>query len=316
MYRISTTRCGVVLIPLLPAIPRISLNHHLHRNRLWTKRCALHADATPCTTDENVLPNLVSWLVANGAVGLGPTEGLGLFNDPTTGERGLACAAPWTPAPSILARVPLRLALVDVDGDKEDVFSYDDAPWSVRLACKLLRERAKGPASPWSHYIAALPVQVPRALDTLRWDSGLALAREYPAMARLIDEAAWLEADAWARLSPEATGGSTRDEFGWAMGVCHSRAFATPGRESKSIRMLIPLVDMINHAGDIAFTGPGGGFEPFDNLEWKVVAPGANGNNTDEWAIHLISRVDGADDPVVGQEVFMSYGERVSTWSW
>jgi hypothetical protein len=208
------------------------------------------------------------------------------------------------------------LALVDVDGDKEDVFSYDDAPWSVRLACKLLRERAKGPASPWSHYIAALPVQVPRALDTLRWDSGLALAREYPAMARLIDEAAWLEADAWARLSPEATGGSTRDEFGWAMGVCHSRAFATPGRESKSIRMLIPLVDMINHAGDIAFTGPGGGFEPFDNLEWKVVAPGANGNNTDEWAIHLISRVDGADDPVVGQEVFMSYGERVSTWSW
>lgn len=53
-----------------------------------------------------------------------------------------------------LVRLPLRLALTDHPGDEEsNQLVYEGAPWSVRLAAKLLREAAKSEASPWFPFI-------------------------------------------------------------------------------------------------------------------------------------------------------------------
>lgn len=44
------------------------------------------------------------------------------------------------------------------------------APWSVRLAAKLLREKSRGAGSPWSAYLAILPKVVPSTLTAFEWE--------------------------------------------------------------------------------------------------------------------------------------------------
>ncbi len=71
---------------------------------------------------------------------------------------------------TVLLRVPLALALTDHAGDADsNARLYEGAPWSVRLAAKLLRERARGNASPWQPYVRALPQVVPCPLTTWSW---------------------------------------------------------------------------------------------------------------------------------------------------
>jgi hypothetical protein len=58
------------------------------------------------------------------------------------------------PAQAQLVAVPLRLALTDhPDDEASNALLYEGAPWSVRLAAKLLREAALGPQSAWWPYL-------------------------------------------------------------------------------------------------------------------------------------------------------------------
>ena len=59
----------------------------------------------------------------------------------------------------------MRIALLDDEpGSEECDIDFDnDVPWSVRLACKLLRLKAQGDASPWKPYLDSLPEYVPSA---------------------------------------------------------------------------------------------------------------------------------------------------------
>lgn len=61
-------------------------------------------------------------------------------------------------------RIPLSIAITDHMGDQEsNKLIYKGAPWAVRLACKILREKAKGPNSPWHLY---LQVHNPACMDS------------------------------------------------------------------------------------------------------------------------------------------------------
>ena len=54
----------------------------------------------------------------------------------------------------LVFRIPMRLALSDHDDhESSEVSLFEGAPWSVRLACRLLRERAAGAASPRFPYL-------------------------------------------------------------------------------------------------------------------------------------------------------------------
>ncbi len=67
-----------------------------------------------------------------------------------------------------------------------------------------------------------------------------------------------------------AAGGATAAEWQWALSVVHSRTFANaaPGG-GVGVRMLVPLADFLNHAGDELQLGPSGqpmGVKVTDNV--------------------------------------------------
>lgn len=58
------------------------------------------------------------------------------------------------PAGAVVLEVPLSLALTDhLDDAESNSLLEAGSPWAVRLACKLLRERAQGPQSAWWPYL-------------------------------------------------------------------------------------------------------------------------------------------------------------------
>jgi hypothetical protein len=60
----------------------------------------------------------------------------------------------------VVFRIPMRLAISEFPGDDTlNGVVYDGAHWSVRLATKLLRERAQAAASPWNSYLQACAAQ-------------------------------------------------------------------------------------------------------------------------------------------------------------
>jgi hypothetical protein len=91
------------------------------------------------------------------------------------------------------------------------------APWSVRLACKLVRQCAAGASSPWAPYLRVLPRHVPTPLDTFSWEQLEAL--RYSPVAEAFHAADWLRSDAAAHSSEEARGGLGGQELYWALSV-------------------------------------------------------------------------------------------------
>ena len=57
-------------------------------------------------------------------------------------------------------RIPMRLAISDFPGDAAlNGLMFDGAHWSVRLATKVLLERAQAAASPWYPYLQARTIR-------------------------------------------------------------------------------------------------------------------------------------------------------------
>ncbi|GIL72494.1 hypothetical protein Vretifemale_2854, partial [Volvox reticuliferus] len=257
--------------------------------------------------DESDLQNFLSWLVANGVQGIGQ-EGskLALFQS-ENGERGLMCEEPVSKGDVVL-EVPLRLALTDHSEDAEsNQLLYPGAPWSVRLACKLLRHLAAGKRSPWAPYIKVLPRHVPAPLESFTWEDISAL--RYPSAQEALHSADWLRADAFMATSEEARGGLGEEAFRWALSVVHSRTFANaaPGG-GVGVRMLVPLVDMLNHGGDEVVAGSlglgGNKVVATDTVRWDLLPPARSSSGG--WSM----AVSATKDLQPGQEVLLSYGER------
>ncbi|GIL55730.1 hypothetical protein Vafri_11264 [Volvox africanus] len=207
-----------------------SLSSSLHTSSRYfiastaLQSAAAEAPSSPATEgsndDESDLHNFLSWLVANGVKGIGQ-EGskLALFQN-ENGERGLVCEEPISKGDMVL-EVPLRLALTDHPGDEEsNQLLYPGAPWSIRLACKLLRHLAAGTRSPWAPYIKVLPRHVPAPLESFSWEEISAL--RYPAVQEALHSADWLRADAFMATSEEARGGMGEEAFRWALSVRRS----------------------------------------------------------------------------------------------
>jgi hypothetical protein len=262
------------------------------------------------------LEEFQGWLLANGAEGVGAR--VGIFEG-AGGARGLAALRPARAGEALL-KVPLRLAIVDYPGgavdDTDHPPPFEGAPWSARLAARLLRLRAAGAASPWAPYVAALPAAPPPGLS---WAGARALGGYAPARAAL-GRAAWLAAAAAAAAAaaPAAFGldsntgaAGARAAVEWALSVVHSRTFApavalssTNSTTNGPARMLVPLVDFLDHAGDAA-AAPWGAPDPLptarDNARWDVVTKLGG----DAFMVVSATR-----DLPAGAELLLSYGER------
>lgn len=216
---------------------------------------ATAAEAEAVAGDGQSLSNFLAWLLANGAEGVGAPGSKAALYEGENGERGLVAVAALARGDSVL-KVPLKMAVTDHEEDEEgNALVYRGAPWSVRLAAKVLRLRAQGAACPWYPYVQVLPRKVPSPPTSFSWEDVQAIG--YDPLRRELDSAAWLAASAAGALDAAATGGASRSRLDWALSVVHSRTFANMARSGGSVRMLVPLVDMLNHAGDVATAPPG-----------------------------------------------------------
>ena len=129
-----------------------------------------------------------------------------------------------------------------------------NAPWGVRLACRLLQERTKGSDSTFAPYVALLPDSVPGS--PLLYTDDEVTSLQYPpavAEAREMRDAV----QTWFRKleseAPASLAGADLEAFKRAVSVVHSRTYgiasAAEGNEGY-FRALLPLADLLNHGGD------------------------------------------------------------------
>ncbi|KAK9867596.1 hypothetical protein WJX84_003298 [Apatococcus fuscideae] len=246
----------------------------------------------------------MSWLEAQGVTGFGrSSDKLSIF-EADAGQRGIIAIQDIAEGEQ-LVRLPLRLALTDHPRDEEsNRLVYEGAPWSVRLAAKLLREASKGEDSAWFPFIQALPTSINTPLD-YEWE--VLQQVEDPYMGQALDSAGWLTQDAYPRLDPHAIGNASREEFEWAHQVVLSRTFGSAGEDGGvGVRFLMPILDMLNHGGDqtpLLLSDPP---MAMDDVRWNLVAPDSSGSEQDNWEIVLTAnKAVQAND-----EVLLSYGER------
>ncbi|GAX76985.1 hypothetical protein CEUSTIGMA_g4432.t1 [Chlamydomonas eustigma] len=250
------------------------------------------------------LSNFLGWLISNGVEGLeGESRKAGLYEG-ENGERGMVSLQDLK-AGETLFRVPLKLALTDFPEDEEsNALLYKGAPWSVRLSAKLLRQVAAGSSCPYWPYLQVLPQQVPAPLETFCWEDMQDI--QYGPGQASLHEYNWLVSDAYSRCTPKSIGGASQELFQWAMSVVHSRTFgnASPGG-GVGVRMLVPMVDMLNHGGDVTESGmlADPNHSATDNVRWDVTQ---RSDGTWEMVVSATQAVP------AGYQLLLSYGERSS----
>ncbi|KAL6785315.1 hypothetical protein ACKKBG_A03330 [Auxenochlorella protothecoides x Auxenochlorella symbiontica] len=276
-----------------PGKPRTSLQGKI--------QAGLKSEASkPAQPTKDALGTFLSWALQNGVSGIGSKESkVALFEGQDVDSRGLV-AVKDVKAGEILLRVPARLAITDADKDGPPP-PYPGAPWSLTLASRLLSLREGAAGSAWEPYLEVLPRNAPSPWLDVTWEA-LQIVQYPPARAEL-DRLGWIVHEGIAAARAQGASWSTAD-FHWALGLVHSRTFGSAGkRGGVGVRMLVPLVDMINHAGDETPESWSPGAEPVsrDNARWDMV-PQLGGR----WTV----AVSATQDIAAGSELLLSYGER------
>jgi hypothetical protein len=261
---------------------------------------------------------LVRWCVERGATGSGLSVRL---PDDTNKGRGLEASRDIEVDEAVLA-LPLQMGICDSqEGHPPESWeTMSNAPWGVRLACRLLQERAKGDASEYAPYLALVPHSVPGS--PLHWTDDEVLGLQYPPAvteAKEMRDAVRKWHGILLETCPTSLGGSEADAhadyeaFASAVSVVHSRTYGVASGASGEgyFRALLPLADLLNHGGDEY--GPRDGraeqarehsrWPPsvsVDNIAWSAL----DDSGTVEFA--ATKRID------AGVEALMSYGERTN----
>ena len=147
-----------------------------------------------------------------------------------------------------MLRLPLEMGICDYqDGHPPETWEVmSNAPWGVRLACRLLQERTKGSDSTFAPYVALLPDSVPGS--PLLYTEDEVASLQYPpavAEAREMRDAV----QTWFRKleseAPASLAGADLEAFKRAVSVVHSRTYgiasAAEGNEGY-FRALLPLL--------------------------------------------------------------------------
>ena len=272
--------------------------------------------ADDMSADIERIQTLVGWCVERGARGSGLTVAIEGANE---GGRGLEATRDVAAGECVLA-TPLTLGIVDdEDGHPESARGVmRDAPWGVRLACRVLQETKLGEASEYAPYVATLPNRV--ATSPIHYDAQTIAEVQYPpAMSEIreMQDACRSWHEKLREKAPEALGDAFFDyeAFANAVGVVHSRTYGVAGDDASGeqsatvgyFRALLPLADMLNHGGDVVVgrerdqvTGATTDLQirATDNIAWSVLG--------DDGVIHFAATRDLVD----GEEALMSYGER------
>ena len=212
-------------------------------------------DETYVESDEEVRERtaagaLVKWCVERGASGSGLSVRL---PDDSLRGRGLE-ASRDIEVDEIVLSLPLEMGICDAqEGHPAETWdTMANAPWGVRLACRVLQERAKGVTSEYAPYLELIPESVPGS--PLLYADDQVLGLQYPPAvneAREMRTAVEMWHGILKKECPSALAGATYDDFKSAVSVVHSRTYGIAGESGEGyFRALLPLADLLNHAGD------------------------------------------------------------------
>ena len=187
------------------------------------------ADGSYVETDDEVrertmVGQLVQWCVERGASGSGLSVRL---PDGSGRGRGLEASRDIAEGEPVLS-LPLEIGRDYQDGHaRADSWeTMSNAPWGVRLACRLLQERSKSDDSEWAPYPRPPPRR--RARLPLLWTDEEVLALQYPpavAEAREMRDAVKTWHAKLEAACPSALAGADVDSFAAAVSVVHSRTY-------------------------------------------------------------------------------------------
>lgn len=299
--QISRFKTGVTWGHVLPQRLHGNFIAILHASRRKTRlliQCSVSKNAQD---QEATLQNLLGWLGANGTKDISKAS---LFLS-TDGERGVLAAKNIAKG-EIIFQVPIKLAVID---DEEDEMVDSNVPWSARLASKILSLKAQGADCPWSAYIESLPkcMSNPTSPEFAYSD---VQAVGYPDAREEIDFSTWVASSSYNTLCDRGMlpKGTSFEEFCLALSIVHSRTFSIASREKRDgvVRMLMPLVDMLNHSGDVDINMSNSKAREVnviatDACRWDCVPKIGGGS---------ILCVSAVRDVVRGEEITLSYGER------
>ena len=212
-------------------------------------------DETYVESDEEVRERtavgaLVKWCVERGASGSGLSVRL---PDDSLRGRGLE-ASRDIEVDEIVLSLPLEMGICDAqEGHPAETWdTMANAPWGVRLACRVLQERARGVTSEYAPYLELIPESVPGS--PLLYADDQVLGLQYPPAvneAREMRTAVEMWHGILTKECPSALAGATYDDFKSAVSVVHSRTYGIAGESGEGyFRALLPLADLLNHAGD------------------------------------------------------------------
>ena len=193
---------------------------------------------------------LVRWCVERGATGSGLSVRL---PDESNKGRGLEASREIAVDEPVLS-LPLEMGICDAqEGHPPEAWeTMMNAPWGVRLACRVLQERAKGEDSDYAPYLALVPTSVPGS--PLLYEEEDVVALQYPpavAEAREMRDAVRKWHQILSTQCPSALADADYDAFAAAVSVVHSRTYGVAGEKNQGyFRALLPLADLLNHAGD------------------------------------------------------------------
>ena len=259
---------------------------------------------------------LVRWCVERGATGSGLSVRL---PDASNKGRGLEASRDVAVDEPVLS-LPLEMGICDAqEGHPPESWeTMMNAPWGVRLACRVLQERAKGEDSEYAPYLALVPASVPGS--PLLYAEEEVVGLQYPpavAEAREMRDAVRKWHETLSAQCPSALAGADHDAFAAAVSVVHSRTYGVAGEQNQGyFRALLPLADLLNHAGDeydpeASFFERGA--DDAETVSKKQMWPPARDADNVAW-----SALDGSGTIAFaatkalapGDEATMSYGER------
>jgi len=245
-------------------------------------------------------------LVANGGECSAVRAGVG------SRGRGLFAARNVRAGESIV-RIPLKACITDIASPNP----YPGCPYSVTLAAAILTERDAGSSSRWAQYVASLPKEV---VGYANCDEALVGDEDVIRAAVGGDDALVDELQTYASLvigshaAIVQRGWNSRD-WTWAMSQVHSRTFRVDlevpaahgarvgnngGNRERTVRLLAPFADLLNHDSD----------QNEVCCEWGVERSVGN----DDVGSDVLNGVDfvvrASRDIQEGSEALVSYGER------
>jgi hypothetical protein len=169
--------------------------------------------------------------------------------------------------------------------------------------------KAEGEGCPWQEYLSVLPGSVYTPTSPTFPYSDIESV-SYNEAREQIDLSTWIASSNYEHLCSDGLlpEGTSESDFFNTITVVHSRTFSVPAKDRPSglVRLLMPGVDLLNHAGDVDLLMCDGGQNelqviPTDGCRWDLV-PKIGGE--------YLMCVSAVRDLVRGEEVTLSYGER------